>query len=1450
MHLLIATLLLAPTAVDLPPGTPDELKPWIPWVLHGHERALCPVRSEGPAAGTAVCESPGRLELVVDKQGGSFTQSWRIEAPGILALPGDERRWPLDVEVDGKPALVGRAGSAPGVVLERGEHVVRGRFAWDALPEALAIPPATAVLRLVLDGREVPFVDRGEAGDRVWLKRAPAAEEREEDRLDVAVFRKVRDGVPLVVETQVLLEVSGKGREETLPGALLEGFQPLALSMALPARVDGSALKVQVRPGRHTVTLLQRNAKDERALTAPATPMGGEDSEEVWVFEADHAVRVVNVTGVPSIVAEQTRLPAAWRALPAYRVLPGETFTLEQQRRGDESPAPSQLHLSRTLWLDFDGRGYTARDELAGRFTGDRLLMGPGTTLGRVSTGDGPGDAFITRTQGQGDDAEVGVEVRSPRLRVTADSRIEGKPSRIPAVSWAHDFQSVAAVLHLPPGFKLVHASGVDIVETTWVKAWTLFELFLVVILTVAMARLWGPIVGGSALCALVLTFQEDGAPRWLWVTVVVLAALHRVLPPAFEGRAVARVLRWLRLGTAVVVALVALGFSIRQVRVGMYPVLEQEHRVVGEGEVWGIGQYGTNVSQGFARSAGFAVASEPPPPPGAGFDGRFELDDPAAADDEGGALGGLPELEEERPPIEQAQQEPARISKRGAFSGSSSGYEGKVAMKKQKLQQIDPTAVVQTGPGLPQWGFSSVSLRFTGPVQKDQSISLVLLGPRANLMLAFVRVLLVAFLVLVAFGVPGPRWPRALLARFRGKGALFGGLAAALFMLGAPTARAAEPSPATLEALRERLLKKPACAPACATIARMALEAAPQSLRLRAEVHALDQVAVPMPGADKQWSAQSILVGGRSWPGAFREGGSLWLVLPAGRHDVVLEGALPRRDTVQLALPLVPRRASFSSSSWSLDGIREDGVPDGNLQLARLARDEKGAGDEDATEKSERDASEAVLPPFLSVERSLLLGLSFDVETRVVRLSPPGSAVVLEVPLLPGERVTTDGVRAEGGKAWVNLGPNDVEVSWSGVLAPTDKLTLEARAASNLVEVWSLEASPVWHVEEEGIPPLHDEVPRGGGARAWRPWPGEKLTLTVSRPQGVPGQTVTIERTSQQVRPGVSSTDVTLSLSLRASRGGEHVVKLPEGAELLSASIGGRPQPLRPDAAGSVRVPLVPGSQEVVLEVRVKRGITAKFTTPLFDAGGPSVNAAIAVEVPSDRWILFASGPRAGPAVLFWSFIVVLFLTGVVLSRVPFSPLELHHWVLLGLGLTQVPLPAAALVAGWLLALGWRKSAPLEGPWAFNVFQIALVTWTVVALIALVASIHEGLLGAPDMQIAGNGSNERQLRWFQDRSDGALPTAFVLNAPLVAYRLSMLAWALWLAFSLLGWLRTGWSAFSEGGLWRAIPRPPPRPRPGRTRVPEAPPGAPTSATIPHPPERPEPPGPKDGPGA
>ena len=128
---------------------------------------------------------------------------------------------------------------------------------------------------------------------------------------------------------------------------------------------------------------------------------------------------------------------------------------------------------------------------------------------------------------------------------------------------------------------------------------------------------------------------------------------------------------------------------------------------------------------------------------------------------------------------------------------------------------------------------------------------------------------------------------------------------------------------------------------------------------------------------------------------------------------------------------------------------------------------------------------------------------------------------------------------------------------------------------------------------------------------------------------------------------------------------------------------------------------------------------------------------------MPRDRWLLFVGGPRLGPAVLFWSMFIVLVVVGAALGRSPWTPLRGRHWVLLGIGLSPISIPAAAVVAGFLLVLGWRQARPPQArAWIYDAGQIGLAVWTVTAATVLAVSVGHGLLGRPDMMIAGNGSS------------------------------------------------------------------------------------------------------------
>lgn len=1302
---------------------PQDLAEWIPWALHDAGDLACPFFYNDGAARR--CSWPSRLKIVAGAHGATFSQEVSAFRTLWIPLPGDVKHWPLDVRVGGKPMPVVTLEQRPGVRLPAGRHGISGAFSWSEMPESLPLPPSIGLVSLTVNGAEAPAPLLDDAG-RLWLKQ-PSSGEGGGERLEARLSRLVSDDIPMTLTTHIELVASGKSQEILLTHVLLPGFVPLSLDSPLPARFEADGkLRVQVRPGRFAIRAAGRHMAPVASLALPAARDPFSVGEEVWAFEAHTELRLVTVEGVPAIDPQQSTLPEEWKRFPAFLVRPGEAMRFNETKRGDPEPAPDQLTLDRNLWLDFDGRGFTVQDRIAGTVSRSwRLEMPEPAKLGRVTV-DGA-DQYITRLAS---DAPAGVELRRGQADISADSRIDEPLRTLSATGWACDFNSLSARLHLPPGWRLVHASGVDRAPGSWWERWTLLDLFLVLVIAFAASRLFRWRWGGVAFLALLLSYHENGAPTWSWLNLLLAVALLRVLPEGKARHAIG-IYRWL---AVLAVVLILIPFSVVQIRQTLYPALENPWQIVGEPQM--------SAPDRALQSLGY-VSNRP-----------------------------------ETISAAQPEEKVARDSR----------------LEQKRLDQIDPTAKVQTGPGLPAWQWSEFDLSWSGPVEQTQRVRLWLVSPAVGAVLVVLRLLLLLLLLarVARPSIAGSRGPSAAATALL---LAFGSIATAA---GAPAVYASEiPSPDLVRELREKLLAPPDCLPHCAEISRLRISCSPAALQLRLEAHVDADSAIPLPGGAQQWLPRQVTVDGGPAAGLLRSGdGVLWLQLAAGVHQVTLEGSVAGRDAVQLPLPLRPRHVEAELRGFSLDGLGTDGEPGESLLLTRLASERTHPTEEPALS----------LPPFVTVERTLELGLTWQIETRVRRAGRSSAPVLVAIPLLEGETVTHSEVPVERGAALVNLGPQTAEFVFGSALKEQAQLSLEAPAASNQIQVWRLNLGPQWHVALGGIPVVSHLDESGKWLPEWRPWPGEKVTLALLKPSGTEGQTLTLDGSTLSVAPGIRATDSTLTLQLRSSRGGQHVLKLPSGAILQRVEIDSQTQPIRLEG-DKIEIPIHPGAEVVSVVWREPRGMGLRFTTPEVDVGTPGVNGSLEVHLPEGRWLLFLGGPRLGPGILIWGVLVVLVLAAFGLGRVPITPLSGLQWFLLALGLTQAGLAIGVILVGWFFFAGLRKrfSAEFVRSGLFHLGQLTLVLWTVAALISLFFAVERGLLGHPDMQVAGNGSSNLLLRWYQDRTQPILPTAWVISIPLYVYRVLMLAWALWLAYSLLGWLRWAWECFSDGGYWRKV---------------------------------------------
>ncbi|HEY3517813.1 MAG TPA: hypothetical protein VGL98_12270, partial [Gammaproteobacteria bacterium] len=610
-------------------------------------------------------------------------------------------------------------------------------------------------------------------------------------------------------------------------------------------------------------------------------------------------------------------------------------------------------------------------------------------------------------------------------------------------------------------------------------------------------------------------------------------------------------------------------------------------------------------------------------------------------------------------------------------------------------------------------------------------------------------------------------------------------------------------PSQGLLDDLKRRLTTAAPCHPSCADVTAATVNVAGGTLAVRLDVALHAEAAVPIPSVTRGWRPATVTIDGGAAGFVFRDAGEIaWLRVAEGTHRIELLGPLPAADSLSLPFPLPPRRIAVSAAGWDVAGVVDGRLPSGTLELIR-----------------QRDAADAggalggsVFPPFVSVVRRVEFDIDWQVTTTLTRVAPQQGAFTLPVALLANEAVLTPGIDVANGQATVAFAAGQDVVTWQSRLPTAATLALAAPpATAPWSETWQFAVGYIWHAEYVGLPAT---VPASADpsfhVAEYYPRPGETLTVTLTRPEAASGDTIAIDNVNYTRDAGERASRSTLDLQYRSTRGDEHMITLPEGAELESVAIDGNSVPLELDGR-TLGLPVTPGAHNAEIRWREPVGIGVRTELPAVDLGGGATNLTLTLNLPQDRWTLFTFGPTLGPAVLYWPELLALILGAVALGRLPLKPLRTHEWLLLGFGLSTFAWPVLLIFAVWAFGLAWRGSR--ASTWSnnlFNLTQVGLGVLTVIALVAVVGAIPVGLLGRPDMQIA-SPVQYGLLAWFADRTTAATPSASAISLSLWFYRAAMLAWALWLSLALLRWLPWAWRAYSAGGLWRSPLTPPPQ---------------------------------------
>ncbi|MBU2886438.1 hypothetical protein KO507_11750 [Gilvimarinus agarilyticus] len=1311
---LVATALLLSTlpghAAYDPSATPKPLAEWADWIRAERPDAACVLASNSAHH----CVWPKSLQLNVNDSGGKFTLEVDLYRRTQVILPGDDNHWPLAVtDQTGTSLNLFRYNNAPAVVLDAGNHTINGRFEWGALPKLLSIPRQTGLLSLTRHQQVVPRIEV----DRDTLRLQGQVQEiadSEADDVNVRVYRLLQDGIPMALTTRIHLDVSGTSREIQLEQVLPQHFKAQSVQSNLAARINAdNTLTALVKPGRWHIDIQAYSLQNLPPLSANINEALWPE-QEIWSFAADTQYRNANISGAPTVDPAQAQVPAQWVNHPAYLLNHEHPATLEEISR-ISGERKNKLTLNKKLWLDFNGAGFTIEDTLTGELGPNaRLNVVEAYQLGSASTPNQP--LVVSQLNDQ-----LGVEVRQQSVNLSAVGRMP-RQSSIPVSGWDESFESVSSQLFLPPGWSILATSGADNVSGVWIDRFNLWDIFLILIIAVAVKRVGGWRAAALALFVVVLTYQRQGAPLIIWLNFAICIALAQHVKDKWHQR-----LSYYTLASFALFAVIMLPFAINQARMVAYPQLEH--------------------SQINTLQAPHAEKAQ-------------------SADKVSVVARTLEE----------------KVVDQSSNILSSIRYAEAPAPQKEILStEYDAQQQVQAGPPRMKWQWNSARLNWTGPVTHTQTLTLLMVPPildKLGHLLALLSPLLLAWLLWLKSPRPSlPQLPRSSVA------------AVLALIVGSGWTPAPEASVVIdnelLDDLRERLFATPDCHPSCAVINSTLVQAHDQQVTVQLEVSAQALTTLSLPELGYNWPQQVTL--NNKAATLQRADLGFMLAVPKGRHQVVLSGQVPSRQTLDLNFSTVVHNVTTELDGWSVNLSQKPGR---HLQLNPVQTQTN-----DQVELQPND-----IAPFIRVERHIQLEHDWMVHTRVYRMAPSQGGINASVPLLPGEQPLSDSELIDGAMP-VQLAPTQRSVEWRSRLEPNTSLELTAADAnSQRYEVWQLSAAPKWHVKttSEATKLLQ------GDQVKWLPRPGDNLTLEVSRPTPVEGATLALSELTLGQTLGKGLQTNTLNVSVQTYQAGKFEFQLPSGAELTRLHVNGREQPSA-QQSGKLAIPVSADTQNVELQWQSPSELSLLTKPKPIRLDYPFANAEISITLPSDRWVLWVSGPQIGPAVLLWSIVAVVLLLAIALAKTKLTPLRTWEWILLSLGIVTMNALLLLIIAACFIALTVRgRTACASLGNNFNVMQVFLIIFSVVSLLLLLVTIPYGLLAQPQMLVQGNGSSNHLLHWFIDQGAGSTPQVTIISLPLWAYRLVMLLWSLWLAFALTGWLRWGWQQLSNGGIWHS----------------------------------------------
>jgi hypothetical protein len=614
-------------------------------------------------------------------------------------------------------------------------------------------------------------------------------------------------------------------------------------------------------------------------------------------------------------------------------------------------------------------------------------------------------------------------------------------------------------------------------------------------------------------------------------------------------------------------------------------------------------------------------------------------------------------------------------------------------------------------------------------------------------------------------------------------------------------------PADFSLEKLEQQYIESKLCNDNCGLFTGLKLKSADLASRtvvFEVPVSASQLTTVVLPFNANNFNWVNFSIDGKKTQSIMASQDRIIVAVPKGSHVVEVTAKL-KADQLRISLAEDPKYFE-NNSSINAQVTQSGGNFFFEIESKKVASNEVAASHEKELEISK----EIFDKPLYTIQREIYLSDKWKVRTTVSNIMPGASNKVtnISVPLLDGEKPLDSDLQIADGKVTLSLSGS--AITWESSLTPKDKMVLKNTDIKNL-ETWVVYNENSWLYNYEGMNPIATGSDnKYKSINTWVMWPEEKVNLSFSLPKIAEGQTTNVTNFSLVNDSTTNPLEYDAKFTINTSIGGRYIVKFEDKAtEALEVMIGKNKVETK-IKDGILPLDLLAGENHIFVKFKsgepsiIQKIPVIKFETPV-------TNASFQLDL-KNRWIMFAGGADIRPAVLIWGMLLGFMLFAWFLNKNTRTPLGLVSWLLLFFGLSQTAWMTSFLIVGWILAFSFREQylkkleqEKLLTANKFNSIQTALGVVSFVGLVTLISVVATGLMSNPDVFTVGHGTYKSNLYWYIQSWDGVDNSPWVLSLPMNAYRVLILGWGVWLAFSLMSWLKWMWQEYSKFGYWKKV---------------------------------------------